>query len=614
MSKALHRSAAWLVAAAAIVAVAARRAPAASLDWEGICDYGAGHYEEAAVELRAAFAAEHGRSARLGYFLARSLAELGLRSRAAALLEAVAERRDDRVWRPLARRELARLRFEARDREALLAMSEAPGAAADPEIAYLAGLAAAELDDWRRARELLAAVPAASPLFVHARYLRAQSAAAAGDLEGALVDLNETVRAAPARISVAPKRLRVRELFEPAEGDLGPFALSFRDVDPAVDIRDRAQVLRGKILYLQGRLGEAREAFAAVEGGGAVALEAMRGLAVAGDPEVAARVPFAPKRPLDRAAVLAARALAAERAGDVAAEWLARDEIDAISRQRLDALDRLAADDRTGADLLHDLAVFEARIGEARAERRWREERERLETTCSFERSASAGDVAFRPGDPLFYALWTESRSSAWLRDLVAIAADALRLARDLRSTGDASTGWTRIVGAQRDLSARSRLRVLRASDLEERLALHLHRFHEIDDAALEARRRRAVGDAARELRLLYVGITASVSPPDDAPRSSPAASAAALDALADDLERAAAAAAAEGRASVYADAALDGRLHRKLIALSREIAGRVRGATRAAVRLERAAVQRVSADNERSRSLLLGRIDATRK
>lgn len=429
----------------------------------GVCAYGAGRYEEAAIRLEAD---GFERDDRARYFHARALEQLGLEGRAAADLERLAEAGAE-PWRALSRRALAHARLAEGAWERVGSIAAAGPFPGDPELQYLAGLAASALGRWDDARASFDRVPQAHPAYAFARFAAGQAAAASGDLDGALREFAEVIAHAPSDTTASHTRLRPHEALESSRGDLEPFSLSFRDVDPEVSLRDQAHVLRGKIFYLRREKDRAREEFAAVEGPGEAALEAVRGLALIGALDAATRLRGARRRPLEEAAMWSADALAAERSGDLAREWRARAALQGIASLRLRTLDHLERDHTASAGLARDLAVFAARLAEARAEQRWIEERESLDTSCSFERTESVADLGFRPRDPVFHPLWRLVRRDHALSEQADLAGAVLRLQVDLMPGAPVPRDW----GA--DLDRRlDALRGFRLDDLERRAGL----------------------------------------------------------------------------------------------------------------------------------------------
>src|SRR6202008_1937304 len=134
------------------------------------------------------------------------------------------------------------------------------------------------------AADLLGAIPPDTALHPYARYARAQALAAAGDFAAALDDLATAIRAAPPPSKGSSGvRLETRESMASVGGDSEWLRSVFVPQAAAVPLADRAELLRGDILYLEGRLPEARSAFGAVRADGSMALDSARGLLLTGD-------------------------------------------------------------------------------------------------------------------------------------------------------------------------------------------------------------------------------------------------------------------------------------------------------------------------------------------
>ncbi|MGH7899184.1 MAG: tetratricopeptide repeat protein, partial [Candidatus Binatia bacterium] len=232
-------------------------AEAADAEPEGVCAYAAGRFGVAAFTLVQSNRDLRRRGAApppvATYLLGRAFRELGMRGLALRHL-GDGESRGGSELRLLARRELARIHFDAADPAAVLEVWERTAGKADAETSYLAGLAAAQQRDWPRAAAILSEVASTDDLHPYARYARAQSAAAGGDLVAALADLEEVVRRpATRREPRPPLELAARDLLEPLGGDSGLLQIVFHSTERSVSLGDRAQLLRGKILYLAGR-------------------------------------------------------------------------------------------------------------------------------------------------------------------------------------------------------------------------------------------------------------------------------------------------------------------------------------------------------------------------
>src|SRR5262249_435143 len=138
---------------------------------------------------------------------------------------------------------------------------------------------------------------------------------------------------------------------------------------------EQARVLRGKILYLQGRDKEARATFATVRSGGRMGFEAVRGLLLTGaGVESASKVEISSARPVDAAALLTVKAVAAEQKGDYDDGGGVGSEVRELVRKRLATLERLETQPDVENDLEKDLAAFWQRLRRARWRQRWEEE------------------------------------------------------------------------------------------------------------------------------------------------------------------------------------------------------------------------------------------------
>jgi hypothetical protein len=366
---------------------------------DGLRAYVAGRFDEAAVGLKQSVRAGAGDGAkrtgsavsgRTAYFLARSFEELGLRGLALHYL-GQAELYGSPEWQLLARRELARAYFEVTDYPAVMeVVDRMKGQPADAEICYFAGLAAAELRAWPEAIEMLGRVPAASAYASYAVYARAQAKAASGDFAGALADLDRVI----SRVERDPAGVR-RISFAFWKSAEHPDALL-----------EQARVLRGKILYVDGRDGEARSSFAAVGGGGGSGLEAMRGLLLTGaGMESAAKVEVSPSRPVDATALMTVQALAAEEREDDDTARRIRSRVQSMVRDRLFVLE--GSQGAAERSLEQDVSAFWSRLRRARWSQRWQDEADALgDVAGSLGRPAAAPSDPFRPQDGLFYGVW----------------------------------------------------------------------------------------------------------------------------------------------------------------------------------------------------------------
>jgi len=226
----------------------------------------------------------------------------------------------------------------------------------DAEIHYFAGLAAAGLRAWPQSIEMLGHVAPSSGYYAYARYARAQTRAANGDLSGALADLDEVIARAKSQ-ATAPRTI---------------LTLFSSSSSRPVALLEQARVLRGKILFADGRDEEARATFAAVGGGGRAGLEAVRGLLLTGaGVDSASKVEVSPSRPVDMGALLSVRALAAEESGEIDSARRIRSQVRELAKQRLAVLDRLATDPEAEKVLEHDLSEFWQRLRRERWRLRW---------------------------------------------------------------------------------------------------------------------------------------------------------------------------------------------------------------------------------------------------
>jgi len=489
---------AWLLAAPIV-------ANAADLTTEGVCAYATGRFGEAASVLRRAVgdgAANQPDFGLRAYFLGRALREAGLPSFARRWLRA-AETAESSQWRQLARREESQLDFEAGDRATLLEQFDRGNGEADPEITYLTGLVAAQQRDWQHAKTILGLVSSTSPYYPHARYARAQAEAAEGSFDAALADLTEALQHAPTPKDAPQARLTDRELLQPVDAESGMLRIGIVPSVPAVALRDRALLLRGKIFYVRGRPADARSAFGAVTEGGRTGLDALRGLMLTGGPEDMAEI-RAPRTHLLGAALLMAGAAAAAQREDFSVEWRRRVALDDLVHARLSRLERLAADASLRTALEGDLAEFGSRLRRARAQSRWREEEKILPISCTLAPSQSS-DEAFRPADEIFYGLWEGSQSDAASAALLDLVIDGRALATDLKTPFERKPFWElwRSGGDERLHYA---LLAVRMTSLQLRLADHARRFAGLTDGDYRLRRREALDRALRELDGLYAG------------------------------------------------------------------------------------------------------------
>ena len=489
---------AWLLVAPIV-------ANAADLTTEGVCAYATGRFGEAASVLRRAVgdgAANQPDFGLRAYFLGRALREAGLPSFARRWLRA-AETAESSQWRQLARREESQLDFEAGDRATLLEQFDRGNGEADPEITYLTGLVAAQQRDWQHAKTILGLVSTTSPYYPHARYARAQAEAAEGSFDAALADLTEALQHAPTPQDAPQARLTDRELLQPADGESGMLRIGFVPSAPAVALRDRALLLRGKIFYVRGRPADARSAFAAVTAEGRTGLDALRGLMLTGGVEDTAQI-RAPRTHVLGAALLMASAAGAAQREDFSVEWRRRIALDDLVHARLSRLERLASDASLRTALEGDVAEFGLRLRRARAQSRWREEQAILPISCTLA-PAQSSDEAFRPSDETFYGLWESSQPDAASAALLDLVIDGRALATDLEAPFERRPFWElwRSGGDERLHYA---LLVVRVTSLRLRLADHARRFAGLADGDYRVRRREALEEALGKLDGLYRG------------------------------------------------------------------------------------------------------------
>ncbi len=467
----------------------------------GLAAYFSGRFDEAAVGLKHSLRSESDRKTAevsLGataYFLGRSFHELGLRGLALHYF-GQAEFSREPTWRLLARRELVRAYYEIGDFPAVMRVFDREAEdSEDGEISYFAGLAAAELVLWSEAEKILSRVEPGHPFFRYAVYARAQARAAKDDLTGALGDLDQVV--------ALPD--------PPAGRRRGPLAALF-GAGPSgpTQLRNQAQLLRGKILYLQGRGREAQGAFGAVDASSGLGFEALRGLVLTGAPAGAAdkvEVPVA--RAVDASALLAVKAAAAEERNDLDSARKLRQELGGVARKRLEALERLASDsDRAAEEALEgDLAGFWRELREARWRERWIEERPLLSkgVISQVEAKETRSFEQFAPKEGAFYGVWDRSRSDRWLRGLIELRSRAATLGSDLE-TGPAEKPIWAFWRSDDDQRLAVAILAIRLVNLQQLFADHLHTFDVLTDDQFRPRKRGSVAAAIAQLDRLYVG------------------------------------------------------------------------------------------------------------
>lgn len=271
-------------------------------------------------------------------------------------------------------------------------------------------------------------------------------------------------------------------------------------------------MLRGKILYVEGRKVEARAAFATVESGGHFGLEALRGLLVTGaGAESAAKVDVSPSRPVDSAALLTVKAIAAEEHGDLEGARRIRSEVRELVRGRLDSLQRLTADPSAESALETDLSGFWQGLRRARFEEHWREESSRLDrdSAGSFGSSSARSDSPFVAKDGIFYAVWDQARSDTWLQGLVELRSRCEVLAHDAENMP--KRPFWKLWGGDDEQRLALSLLVIRLADLRLLLADHLHNFSLVSEDDYGARKLQNVAAGVGELERLFLGAGAKV-------------------------------------------------------------------------------------------------------
>lgn len=452
----------------------------------GLDAYFRGRFEVAAVALKGWLRSAGAAKDTVGveaasFFVGRSFAELGLRGLALHYLTR-AEGAGGLATRRLARREVARIYFQAADYAPVLEVFARAGAdEQDDELSYLAGVAAAAQSSWGRAEEILARIGPSSALRSYALYVIAQSHAA-------------------------------REDFAAAVSDLRALAAS-RALPPG--LADQARILEGKILYLQGKDAEGRASFAAVRGGGAQGYEAVRGLLLTGaGVEAASRVESAIERPHETAVLLLVRAVAAERSNRVGEAAVYRQRIRRLVRKNLDGVRRIAANGPEARRLDGDLARFAALVRDTRWAEGLEEERRSLPAALAADATPAAPAIAreFRPEEAAFYAVWERSRSDPWLRGLVELSSRCRALAASFAAAPGDRPFWAFWRSSEDARLARALLG-LQLANVGQLLADHLHTFGVESDVRLRERKRAEVEAIAADLRLLYLGRQATIPP-----------------------------------------------------------------------------------------------------
>lgn len=543
-------------------------AETADLQTEGLCAYAAGHFGDAAAALTQSVRdrpelldREAGPGCgRTAYFLGRSLRELGLR-RLALDTVSRAERCRRSEWARLARREAAAIALEAGGAETPGECVGRSEGSSDPEVCYFAGLAAARRGSWPEAIDILGRISPSSKVFGHAQFVRAQSMAAAGDLDASLAVLHEVVRCA---------RLEAQ-----ARSDVG-----LRSSPPAL-LLDQAELLRGKILYLKGRRVEARASFAAAAASGAGGFEALGGLMLAGGEEAAAKIPIPQSRPAESAALLMAKAVVAEKRDDVKGAWEARSLLRDLTQARVERLEQLGSNPSARAALDADVTELSLRLRTARALRRWQDEQSPANLPCPREPRAWPSREQFRAHDGLSDAVWSESRVDPSLRGLTDLKVRSGELARDLATPAERAPFW-RFWRRPVDPEVRQALLVIRLADLRSSTADFLHRFGRISADERKGRRREARDAALRELRALGLGEPSVVPETLGSLRASVAVS--------------------DRRPQASVDpAGFVGRARAEIRTLALELAGHIEEAMEAVRRRQLAFFERIDADNRRS-------------
>jgi tetratricopeptide (TPR) repeat protein len=487
----------------ALLLLAPLAANAADLATQGLCAYANGRYGEAVTVLRQSLRdeADGASSGMRAYFLGRSLHESGLGVLAAPWLRR-AEAATSAPWRPLARRELARLEFEAGDRASLLELyGKSDGAEVDPEVAYLTGLAVAQQGDWLRAVWILDSVASTSRYHPYARYARAQAEAAAGRFDDALTDLAQAMARSPLPHEARPARLADRELLQPLDAEFGMLRIGFVDDAPGVSLHDRAALLTGKIHYVHGRRAQARTAFAAVRGGGATGLDALRGLLLTGGAPPSADL-SPPGPDVFAAAVLMANAAAAADRHEFAAEWHYRLSLQNVARARMAMLRRLATNEQSRRSLANDLATFTTRARRAHARERWSEEQPSLPISCSVT-DTEPGQSAFHPSDDTFYGVWEAAQAQPAAAALLQLLAAGRALAVDIEAPLARLPFWE-VWRTAEDPHLHYALLVARVTAHRLRLTRYAERFGGLAPDVAEIRRHDIVDRALQDVGELY--------------------------------------------------------------------------------------------------------------
>jgi hypothetical protein len=350
----------------------------------------------------------------------------------------------------------------------------------------------------------------------------------------------------------------------------------------------------------------------------------------------ASRVEVSPSRPVDQGALLSVRALAAEESGDFDSARRIRSEVRELATQRLDALDRLFTDPAAENVLERDLAEFWQRLRRERWRLRWEQEQPSLSKEASGLGSPSAvSDGPFVAKDGIFYGVWDQARTNAWLSGLIELRASGETLARDIETAPRRGSIWK---FWKRDEIRRlaDALLVIRVANLRQRLADHLHNFTGLDEDEYKARKRQAVQDGIAMLDRLYLGREPNIPPllanldkgleykrfdlsrlvdavPERATDPVISLFGNYVDLLADLRARLAEGGETVPKATAEGPEILD-KLRAANEALTRELSDFIRTASEPTRRAQVAFFTRMEADNERSLSRLYGRAGGERK
>ncbi|MGH7819285.1 MAG: hypothetical protein ACREQ9_05890, partial [Candidatus Binatia bacterium] len=350
----------------------------------------------------------------------------------------------------------------------------------DPEIFYLAGVSAAMLGRWDEAERILGRLLPDDAEYGFGLYVRAQARIVRGDFRGALADLD---------------------------------GMSATETRVSAELLDQSRILKGKLLYLEERHAEARAAFGAVESGGSVGFEALRGLLLArSDADAASRVKVSESRPTDAATLLLVKAIAAEEREDAELATEIRERLRGVVTRRLRALERLSAAGSHVDALEEDLARFAGTLRRERWRSRWPQERALVDHGSAEDLPAAPPEPAdrFEPKEGLFYEAWEQARSDPWLRGSIELLARSQELVADLEALPRRKPFWM-FWRRDEDRRLAAALVVLRFANLEQLFADHLHTLQAISREELQERKKRSTSRAIDRLRRLYVGREAKI-------------------------------------------------------------------------------------------------------